>query len=266
MEPYHNQQENGPGPFGSKISPAMIPGLILVAIGALFLLDNLHIVHVSTWFAYWPVILIAVGLVKLVDSQHTGGQIAGGVLMAVGGLFLADNLGFVRIDQLWPLILIAIGLFLLWARMRPGDEYRNWFGGFHRRLHHHHPRRDWFQEEGYDDTSLGGNKLHEVNVFSGTRRVITDQDFRGGKVDCVFGGITLDLTGADIAGDKAVLHISAVYGGAVVRIPLHWDLVIRGGGFFGGYSDQTIHPPKSPQTKRLIAKGGAVFGGVTFKN
>ena len=76
----------------------MIPGLVLVAIGALFLLDNLHIVHVSTWFAYWPVILIAIGLVKLVDSTHTGGHIAGGVLMAVGGLFLADNLGYLRID------------------------------------------------------------------------------------------------------------------------------------------------------------------------
>ena len=269
MEQYDNQPENGPGPLGSKITPTMIPGLILVAIGALFLLDNLHIVHVSTWFAYWPVILIGFGLVKLVDSQHTGGQIAGGVLMAIGGLFLADNLGFVRIDQLWPLILIAIGLFLLWTRMRPGHEYRHWWRGYHRSLHRHHRDRDWFQEgyqEGFDDSSLGGNKLHEVNVFSGTRRVITDQDFRGGKVDCVFGGITLDLTGADIAGDKAVLHISAVYGGAVVRIPLHWDLQIRGGGFFGGYSDQTIHPPRTPQTKRLIAKGGAVFGGVTFKN
>jgi Domain of unknown function (DUF5668) len=269
MEQYDNQQQNGPGPFGSKSTAAMIPGLILVAIGALFLLDNLHIVHVSTWVAYWPVILIAVGLVKLVDSQHTGGQIAGGVLMTIGGLFLADNLGFVRIDQLWPLILIGIGLFLLWVRMRPRYEYRHWFSGIrrdlHRDLHRHRRHEEWFQED-FDDSSLGGNKLHEVNVFSGTRRVITDQDFRGGKVDCVFGGITLDLTGADIAGEKAVLHISAVYGGAVVRIPLHWDLQIRGGGFFGGYSDQTIHPPRTPQTKRLIAKGGAVFGGVTFKN
>jgi hypothetical protein len=241
----------------------MIPGMILVAIGTLFLLDNLHIVHVSTWFAYWPVILIAVGLVKLVDSTHTGGQIAGGVLMAVGGLFLADNLGYLRIDQMWPLILIAIGLFLLWNRVHPGYDYGQWWGRWQRTARSWVPDQDGMQ---YDDSSLGGNKIHEVNVFSGTRRVITDQDFRGGKVDCVFGGTTLDLRGADIAGDKAVLHISAVYGGAVVLIPPHWDLVIRGGGFFGGFSDQTIHPPRTPATKRLVARGGAVFGGVTFKN
>ena len=240
----------------------MIPGLTLVGIGALFLLDNLHIVHVSTWFAYWPVILIGIGLVKLVDSNSAAGQIAGGVLMAVGGFFLADNLGYIRIEQMWPLILIGIGLFMLWNRMRPGYDYGRWWGsGWHQRQRH------WSQEYmDHDEPSLGGNKLHETNVFTGTRRVITDQDFRGGKVDCVFGGITLDLRGADIAEDKAVLHISAVYGGAEVLIPPHWDLDVRGGAFFGGYSDQTVHPPRTPETKRLIAKGGAVFGGVTFKN
>jgi hypothetical protein len=260
MQQYGNRQEDDRGSFWPRGTAALIPGLTLVGIGALFLLDNLHIVHVSTWFAYWPVILIAVGLVKLVDSTHTGGHIAGGVLMAVGGVFLADNLGYLRIDQMWPLILIAIGLFLLWNRLRPGYDYRQWWSGWQSR------NRPWTREERYDDSSLWGNKIHEVNVFSGTRRVITDQDFRGGKVDCVFGGITLDLTGANIAGDKAVLHVNAVYGGAVVRIPTHWDLVIRGGGFFGGYSDQTAHPPRTPETKRLLVKGGAVFGGVTFKN
>jgi hypothetical protein len=272
MEQFDNRQKDNPDRLLPKITGAMVPGLILIGIGALFLLDNLHIVHVSTWFAYWPVILIAVGLVKLVDSTHTGGRIAGGVLMSVGGLFLADNLGYIRIEQMWPLILIAIGLFMLWNRMRPGYDWGRWSG-----WHDWGRRWDWGrswdrdrrwdgEESRYDESSLDGGKIHEVNVFSGTRRVITDQDFRGGKVDCVFGGITLDLTGANIAGDKAVLKVSAVYGGAVVRIPLHWDLVIRAGGFFGGYSDQTVHPPRTPETKRLIVKGGAVFGGVTFKN
>jgi len=264
MERYDTQRNDNPGPFWPRIPGAMIPGLILVAIGALFLLDNLHIVHVSAWVAYWPVILIAVGLVKTVDSDHTGGRIAGAVLMTIGGLFLADNLGYVRIDQMWPLALIAVGLFMLWNRMHPGNDYgARWNRGLHRKFR----ATNWGEDKfAWDTSSLGGNRIHETNVFSGTRRVITDQDFQGGKVDCVFGGMTLDLTGANIAGDKAVLHVSAVYGGATVRIPLHWDLVIKAGGFFGGYSDQTIHPPRTPETKRLIIKGGAVFGGVTFKN
>jgi hypothetical protein len=264
MERYDNQQTDRP--FWPKIPGTMIPGLILVAIGALFLLDNLHIVHVSAWFAYWPVLVIAVGLVKLVDSTYTGGRIAGGVMMTVGGLFLADNLGFLRIDQMWPLILIAIGVFMLWTRMRPGYDYGQWWRGHMGEEMREQVRgrvrdraRPWHNSPfQFESSCIGGNTIHEVNVFSGTRRVITNQDFRGGKVACVFGGITLDLTGANIVGNSAQLDVSAVYGGAVVRM--------RGAGVFGGYSDQTIHPPITPETKKLIVKGGAVFGGVTFKN
>jgi hypothetical protein len=265
MEPYDKQRKDNPGENWPKGSAAMIPGLILVGIGGLFLLNNLHIVHVSTWFAYWPVILIAVGLVKLVDSTFTAGRIAGGVLLAMGGLFLADNLGYIRIEEMWPLILIAIGIFMLWNRMRPGYDYGQWWG-------HSMRATSWARERfqhhrfPYNMSSFGGNSVNEVNVFSGTRRVITDQDFRGGKISCVFGGITLDLTGANIAGKSAILIVSAVYGGAVVRIPLNWDLEMRGAGVFGGYTDQTMHPPITSETKKLIVKGGAVFGGVTFKN
>jgi hypothetical protein len=263
MEPHNSRrdraQDDSDG-FFPRIPPALVPGILLVGIGALFLLNNLHIVHVSAWFAYWPVILIAAGLVKLVDSNHTGGRIAGGVLMGVGGLILGDNLGYFRIEQMWPLIPIAIGLFMLWNRTRPGHDYGQWWGRAQR-------ARSWAQDRfQYQTSSYGGNSIHEVNVFSGTRRVIIDQDFRGGKVACVFGGITLDLTGAGMTGPSAVLDISAVYGGAVVRIPTSWHLEMRGAGVFGGYSDQTMHPPLTPETKRLIVKGGAVFGGVTFKN
>jgi hypothetical protein len=293
MEPYDNRQP--------KVTPAMIPGIVLVGIGVLFLLDNLHIVHVSTWIAYWPVILIALGLVKLVDATTNAGRIGGGVLLAVGGLFLGDNLGYLRIDQMWPLILIAIGLFLMWQRLHPGYNYEQWWGGPFRWPRWDWKDRDWKDREwkGWDwkhgdwkhgEPQEGESKpwdrdrarqwagdrwgfhasssdsLNEVNVFSGTRRVITDQNFRRGKVACVFGGITLDMTGANIAEDKAVLELSAVYGGAVVRVPAHWNVVIRAGAFFGGYADQTVHPPAGPDTKRLIVKGGAVFGGVTIKN
>lgn len=51
-----------------------------------------------------------------------------------------------------------------------------------------------------------------------------------------------------------------------MKIPEDWLAVLEGAGIFGGYSDETNHPPITPQTKRLILKGGAVFGGVVVKN
>jgi hypothetical protein len=69
-----------------------------------------------------------------------------------------------------------------------------------------------------------------------------------------------------MSGNTAVLELSTVYGGATVRIPTSWNLEVRGAGIFGGFSDQTVHPPNSPDMKRLIVRGAAIFGGATFKN
>jgi hypothetical protein len=66
--------------------------------------------------------------------------------------------------------------------------------------------------------------------------------------------------------NAAVIKIDAVFGGVEMRIPEEWCAVVEGVGIFGGYSDETLHPPMTPETKRLILKGGAVFGGVVVKN
>jgi hypothetical protein len=42
-------------------------GLILISIGAIFLLNNLDILRIHDLWKYWPVILIAIGVGKLVD-------------------------------------------------------------------------------------------------------------------------------------------------------------------------------------------------------
>ena len=237
---------------------ALVPGVILVGIGALFLLGNLHIVHVRDWFAYWPVILVAIGLVQLVDANHSGGRVSGAVLLGIGALFLADNLGYIWFNlwDLWPLLLIGAGVMMLLNRTGWGPD-----AGWYRRYQYKTRRHGPF---GTGMPMFGG--VHEFAIFGGSRRVITDQEFKGGRVSCVFGGINLDLTGAVMVGNSAVLDISTVYGGAVVRIPPSWNLEVRGAGVFGGFADHTIHPPASPDMKRLIVRGAAVFGGVTFKN
>jgi predicted membrane protein len=277
MEPYDNKQNDNRDSFWPKGTGAMIPGAALVGIGALFLLDNLRIVHVSTWIAYWPVILIAVGLVQLVDSSFTAGRIVGGVLAGIGALFLGDSLGYFRIDQMWPLILIAVGLFMLWTRTRPGYDYRQWWDRSQRyrawaqdRFTHdfkrdfkHDFKRDFKRDMHFN---FSGNAVHEYAIFGGSRRVVTDQDFKGGRVSSVFGGVFLDLRGANMVQDTALLEMASIYGGATIYIPLSWNVEVRGVSVFGGFSDQTVHPPVTPETKRLIVKGAAVFGGVTIKN
>src|SRR5438309_2039640 len=97
---------------GFRGNPGIIPALAVIAVGVLFLLNNLSIFYMHDIWRFWPVALIAVGLAKLFDSQSEGDRIAGVVLTAVGAIFLAKNLGFLFLTwrDLWPLILIGAGI------------------------------------------------------------------------------------------------------------------------------------------------------------
>src|SRR5438552_1714355 len=190
------------GYSGNELGAAerLVPALVLIGIGSLFLLNNLHLVYFREVFAYWPAILIAFGIVKLVDSTYQGGRVLGGIIMTAGGLLLARNLGFLDIAMrdLWPLLLIAAGLIMLFQRTMhwPGNWLKN------------------------DSTP---NSLNETAVFSGGKRTITAPDFRGGEVTAVFGGFELDFRRAGIAGESAVLEINAVFGGCEIRVPTNWS-------------------------------------------
>ena len=67
----------------------MVPAIVLIAVGAIFLPQQLHIFYFHDVWRYWPVILIAVGLVKLVDSPDNSGRTGGAILLVLGAIFLA---------------------------------------------------------------------------------------------------------------------------------------------------------------------------------
>ena len=74
QHPYRRHSELG-------ATERLVPAIVLISIGGIFLLSNLHIVYFREWLRYWPAILVAVGIVKLVDSQETGGRVGGGILV-----------------------------------------------------------------------------------------------------------------------------------------------------------------------------------------
>lgn len=223
-----------------------IPALILIGIGAAFLLNNLGIVPVHELLRYWPVVLIAVGVFRIVDSSYAHERAIGGVLVFTGGLLLAGTMGFFYLswNTIWPLLLIGAGLLML-------------------------VRRIWFKP-GWCASASGAATvewLRESAVFSGGKRRIKG-DFKGGKLDCVFGGFDIDMRQAGMSADSAELEINAVFGGAEIKVPDSWEVVLRGTGIVGAFAEETAHPDPAayPNPKRLIVTGAAVFGGVNVKN
>src|SRR3954451_20246692 len=125
MDPHYSHQYRR---CQAGAAERMVPAIVLIGIGALFLLNNLHIVYAREILRYWPAILIAVGIVKLVDSNDSSGRAGGGVLVGVGAIFMARSLGYleVSIGELWPLILIGAGLMMLFDRtsFKIGEKWK----------------------------------------------------------------------------------------------------------------------------------------------
>ena len=239
-------------------SERFIPAIVLIGLGVLFFLNNLHIVAAHDVIRYWPAIFIAVGIVQLVDSAYPAGRVVGGTFVGVGAILLARNLGYlnVQIHDLWPLILIGIGVLMLLNRtvlwrdkifigVSRGEHFRRW------------------REREYKP-----GMLNEYAVFGGGKRKVNTFDFKGGHVDAVFSGFEIDLRDAMMEGDSAILEANSVFGGIEIRIPVTWSAVVRGVGVFGAFQDETTQPNATliPNPKRLILRGAAVFGAVEVKN
>ena len=99
-------------------------GAILLLLGVVLLLDRLGIVSVFEILRFWPVLLVAVGTVLLVELRSLVGRTIGGVLVGGGLILQAGSLGFLQIrgEVFWPLVLIGVGVVLLRAVYEPSRK------------------------------------------------------------------------------------------------------------------------------------------------
>jgi predicted membrane protein len=224
----------------------MIPGAVILAVGTIFLLDSLGYVRARNFLQFWPLILIFVGAAKIVrhDSRIWG------IILLLFGAFLQLNqlgIGHFTWGQFWPILLITAGAMAMWSAVRA------------RRA------ADAIQSDNPDPRST----LDENAIFGGVEKRLNGREFRGGRLQAIFGGIEIDLRDADLAENEAVLFTNAIFGGIEVRVPETWFVAARGQGVFGGFSDATRYaPPVDPDRpkKTLIVLGTALFGGVEIRN
>jgi predicted membrane protein len=225
-------------------------GAFVLLLGILFLLENLGVFPVVRLGAFWPVILIAVGIARLIESPRSSKQIGGAVLVVIGLVFLAINLGFVppliwRV--LWPVLLILAGVLFLVRGFDPRLQFR---GAFH-----------------HDVGTTSENVLNEYAVFGGVNRRVDSQDFQGGEAIAVFGGIEIDMHRAATTREQVEVEANAIFGGVEIWAPDNWDVVVQGASILGGFEDKTHRAPDDGiKRPRLIIRGSAVFGGVVVKN
>lgn len=221
-------------------------GAIVVAVGSLLLLDNLGIVRFHDVWQYWPVLLVAYGVSRIVDSRTPSGWVWGGVVALIGAFLLLDTLDIIVFNfaVVWPLLLIAFGLSVL-VRAMEGNRFR--MGG---------------------PPSSTSPVVGTHAIFSESRSGSETQDFHGGDATAIFGAARFDLRNASMTVDEARIDVNVVFGEVEVRVPETWSVINRAGVIFAGVNDKTIHPKPDPNVKtpRVVITGAVIFGAITLRN
>jgi predicted membrane protein len=244
-------------------SGGIIVGIGLAAIGAILLLQNLNILPDQDLWDFWPVILIVAGISRAATAFSTTGQIWGGLVAAVGLLFLASNLGFIHHNLwvlFWPVILmVAGGAMLVRAIERNNYMDQRRSGGMAGAA----PGAAGAASVG----PTNANTVHEFAIFGGGHRRIDSQEFEGGSAVALFGGVQLDLRKAETKLPEVNIDVTAAFGGVEIKVPETWAVSMRVTSIFGGYDDKTHVPPGGAANPPvLVVTGAVIFGGLAVKN
>lgn len=211
-------------------------GAVVLSVGAVFLLEQFGYgsgsATVATW---WPLAIIALGLISLGSGSVLGPLIVTGI----GLLLLGGTLGWMVLSfgVLWPLVIVVIGVGLLAGGF-----------GFRRRRS---PDENW---------------VDQLAFFSGMEIRSAARHFRGGSLTAIFGGFTLDLHEALLAPEGARVQATTIFGGLTVLVPAGWRVTMSGLPVFGGFSDKTKDLGAPPEgAPHLHVDVVALFGGVEVK-
>jgi hypothetical protein len=88
----------------------------------------------------------------------------------------------------------------------------------------------------------------------------TATGFRGGTIDCWYGGGVIDLRGATLDPAGARLQVKAVFGGGQILVPETWRVTARVLGI-GGLGDARPRADRPDDAPQLTIEGTAIFGG-----
>lgn len=247
-----------------RISARGVIGLLFVIIGGLFLLNNMGIIHenISHIVFSWPSVFIFIGLVSLLNGRK---PIIGGLFLFFGILLIIPRINpAVNYDNdtVFAIFLICAGLLIL----------------FKKRTHYKHKekidaviddlkQKDWKSKQWNTASDINDDKIDDVSIFGGSKKVLHSKNFQGGNITAIFGGSEIDLTECELAPGENYIDVLAIFGGTTIIVPRDWKVMVNVFPLFGGFSIKGRRDPNIDYdpTKALIIKGTVIFGGGEVK-
>lgn len=218
-------------------------GLLLIFLGIVIGLNTLGITHINIFFrGWWTLFIIVPCFIGMITSQNKTSDVVG-FLIGVGLLLSAQGIvGFGTILKLlFPMILVVIGLSII----------------FKDTLNHK-------VKEEIKRLSKHDNGNPDYCATFGEQKVELDEDdFKGCNLDAIFGGVTLDLTDANIRKD-ALINACVVFGGIKIIVPKDVEVKVSSTPIFGGVSNNR-HKKKTSDKIVVYVHATCIFGGVEIR-
>ena len=248
----------------SYFNTRIVIGLLIIAAGILLLMKSLGFGTDYNVGDFWPVILIVIGLGKILQPKEYRQLYWGLVITAIGTLFLLNNLGYIRFwfKDLWPILIILLGIEIL--RCGVFKHKINLTCCFHDKGKHHFKSWQGISNANNVDVDVDNDYADISVTLGGGEYQFTNKQLKGGSVSATMGECELDFRHADMEKEEMVLDVSAIMGEVEIRVPSHWEVVMKGTPVLGSVEDKTAKPGNA--SKKLIIKGSAIMGSVKVTN
>ena len=153
-----------------------IIGLLIVAVGASFLLTNLNILPFDVGIAqWWPLFIVAGGVVMLLSDVRN--YLWALLVIGLGVLFQLKQFGIVDVNPwqlFWPAIIIVLGVSVMTSR-------------------------------GSSRGKIAASDREDVMaILSGSEVRVESKDFKGSRVTSICGGAMIDLRKAVIKKEATI--------------------------------------------------------------
>lgn len=216
-----------------------------VWLGVVFLIFGIglfmHQMNVIDFFrvlsVWWPLILIIIGIIQLVQRNQSA-AVSGFFFLIIGGAFLLNDVVHINLMvYIWPVLLIFIGIVIIFTRVKS------------------------------DQTIDTNESVNAFSLFSGTEIRSQSENFQGGSITSVFAGSEVDLRDAVFLEEGVTLELTAIFGGISLTVPEHVLLEFSGFPIFGGWEDHTRRRSDDKGDFITLKLNCLTFcGGVEIKN
>jgi predicted membrane protein len=229
-------------PTNSHSTTRLWVGIAVIVVGILAGLDNLLPEH--NLIRLWPVVLIIMGIARISKRGEEKG-ISGAILILAGIFLLTVFFGNANVvETIWPFFIVALGVFMVTKALRRNRGVP-------------------------PDLAAHDAFISSTAIFGGSKRRVTQTDFKGGELTAIFGGFELDLRQAALEGNQVRVDVFVLFGGGEIKIPQDWAVTMKGSAIMGAFEDKTLHMPVSgdggPRV-HLVITGMVLFGGLTVMN